>query len=59
MIYEVDMDQLVPGQKYLYRVGGYDSANSTLRYSSEFDFVAAPSTSDPNRRTTVATLGTF
>jgi hypothetical protein len=58
-IYEVDMTELAPEHKYSYRVGGYDTANATWRWSSEFSFSAAPVSSNPDRKTTVATLGEF
>ena len=48
--------------RYSYRVGGWDTANATIRYSKEFAFKAAPPTNHPNRRTSIATLadhGTF
>ena len=56
------MTDLIPGEKYFYRVGGYDNVNNTMRYSNTFNFTAAPLSNDPNRRTTIATLadhGTF
>jgi hypothetical protein len=55
------MLDLKPGLSYDYRVGGWDSANSTIRYSSDFSFKATPSP-DPNRKTVISTLadhGTF
>ena len=55
-IYEVDMTELAPEHKYVYRVGGYDTANATWRWSSEFTFSSAPAV-NPDRKTTVATLG--
>mmetsp|Transcript_23680 Transcript_23680/g.32518 ORF Transcript_23680/g.32518 Transcript_23680/m.32518 type:complete len:574 (+) Transcript_23680:35-1756(+) len=61
-LYETDMQSLTPGQKYSYRVGGFDSANNTLRYSKDFTFTASPISNNPNRRTSIATLadhGTF
>eukprot|EP01035_Chromulina_nebulosa_P051658 gene51658-70379_t len=51
------MTELAPEHKYVYRVGGYDTANATWRWSSEFTFSSAPAASNPNRKTTVATLG--
>jgi len=61
MIYEADMTGLAPATRYIYRVGGYDSANSTTRYSPQFEFSSAPAP-DPARQTTVGVLadqGTF
>lgn len=61
VIYEVDMTDLKPSMSYTYRVGGWDDANNTVRYSKDFFFRAAPET-DPNRKTVVTTLadhGTF
>jgi hypothetical protein len=62
VIYEADMTGLAADHHYKYRVGGWDSANATLRYSAEFNFKAAPESNDPNRVTKIATLadhGTF
>lgn len=61
LIYETDMVNLIPNMKYRYRVGGWDNSNSTMRYSQEFSFKAAPEI-HPNRKTVISTLadhGTF
>jgi hypothetical protein len=61
-LYEVNMVNLLPERKYSYRVGGYDTANQTVRYSEVFTFNSAPDHTDPNRVTKVFTLadhGTF
>ncbi len=60
-IYSADMLGLEHSTQYVYRVGGYSPANTTMRYSDAFTFTAAP-VIDKNRSTTVATLsdhGTF
>lgn len=62
VIYESDMNGLQPDHSYQYRVGGYDSANQTIRYSDPFVFKTAPLPTNPNRPTKVFTLadhGTF
>ena len=62
VLYEVNMIHLQPEKKYSYRVGGYDVANQTVRYSEVFTFIAAPDHSDPSRVTKVFTIadhGTF
>ena len=62
VLYETDMVNLTPATKYRYRVGGWDTANSTTRYSAEFEFTAAPVSDSPNRATKVAFIadhGTF
>ncbi len=62
LIYEADMSGLSADKYYKYRVGGYDSANATVRFSAEFEFKAAPESNNPNRETKIATLadhGTF
>lgn len=56
LIYEVNMDNLVPSTEYKYRVGGYDTANSTTRLSKEFSYHAAPVTNAPDQKVTIATL---
>lgn len=61
VLYEVDMVDLKPGLSYDYRVGGYDTANDTIRYSKDFKFKSTPE-ANPNRKTVVTTLadhGTF
>jgi len=61
MIYEADMTNLDPSEKYCYRVGGFDTANSTQRYSSTFNFTAPPKPA-ADHTTRVAALadhGTF
>jgi hypothetical protein len=61
VIYEADMVGLKPSMAYTYRVGGWDAANNTVRYSKDFSFRAAPE-ANPNRKTVVTTLadhGTF
>lgn len=61
MIYEADMNGLEAGKRYDYRVGGFDTANNTVRTSDTFSFNSKPN-NDPNRPTTVASLadhGTF
>lgn len=42
VLYDADMTGLEADTKYIYRVSGYDEANQTLRYSSEFEFKSAP-----------------
>lgn len=62
VIYEANMAKLEPERKYSYRVGGYDTANKTVRYSDVFTFISAPDHTDPSRVTkvyTVADHGTF
>ena len=62
MIYEVDMTGLDADTAYTYRVAGYDPINATTRYSNSFEFRSKPESTDPNRKTTIATLadhGTF
>ncbi len=62
VIYDANMEGLLPDHRYKYRVGGWDSANATVRYSAEFPFKAAPESNNPNRPTKIATLadhGTF
>jgi hypothetical protein len=62
VIYEVDMTGLEADTAYTYRVGGYDPANATTRYSTSFTFRSKPVSNDPNRKTVIATLadhGTF
>jgi hypothetical protein len=62
LLYESDMTGLLPDVSYTYRVGGWDPVNATTRYSSEFNFRAAPKVDHPNRKTVIATLadhGTF
>ena len=63
VIYEADMAGLLsPSTKYRYRVGGYDGANSTTRYSQEFVFTTAPPVSRPDQTVRIAILadhGTF
>jgi hypothetical protein len=62
VLYETEMTGLVPEGHYKYRVGGWDSANMTTRYSEEFAFHAPPVPTNPNRNTKAAFLadhGTF
>lgn len=61
MIYEADMTGLAPAMRYTYRVGGYDSANRTIRYSTEFTFSSAPTpaASQPTTVGVLADQGTF
>jgi hypothetical protein len=62
VLYESDMMNLLPERSYSYRVGGYDSANATIRYSEVFNFISSPSGNDPSRETRVFALadhGTF
>ena len=63
VIYEADMTRLpLPSTKYRYRVGGYDSANATVRYSEEFVFSTAPLSTRPDQTVRIAMLadhGTF
>ncbi len=55
-LYETNMIDLVPGKvQYKYRVGGYDSANQTIRRSKDFNFVSAP-VSAANDKTVFAML---
>eukprot|EP01038_Epipyxis_sp_PR26KG_P007480 gene7480-10194_t len=56
MIYEADMVELKPNKKYKYRVGGYDEANKTIRYSEIYSFKSQPLSNDPNQKTVAATL---
>lgn len=61
-IYEVDMKRLKPGSGYKYRVGGFDTANNTMRYSNTYNFKAAPLSGHPSRTTKAFALadhGTF
>jgi acid phosphatase type 7 len=55
-IYEVDMTHLTPSMQYRYRVGGYDTANATMRYSQEYRFRAAPRPNNPSHTTKAFTL---
>lgn len=60
-IYGVNMEGLVEGKEYKYRVGGFDPEAQVYKYSKEYTFTAAP-VSSPNRSTkafTVADHGTF
>ena len=62
VLYEVNMINLSGEKKYSYRVGGFDTANNTMRYSDVFTFTSAPDHNDPNRVTRVYTIadhGTF
>ena len=63
VIYDADMTSLVPDAAYVYRVGGYSSANATMRFSEAFDFRAPPRPhGDKDRPTVICTLadhGTF
>jgi len=61
MIYEGDIQGLKSDTRYTYRVGGFDSSNSTQRLSNDFNFNSPPSR-DPMRKTVVGVLadqGTF
>lgn len=56
------MDGLKADHRYKYRVGGWDSANNTMRFSDVFEFKAAPESNNPNRPTRIAAIadhGTF
>jgi len=57
VIYEANMTGLLPKTAYSYRVGGFDASNQTARLSKEFIFNSAPSTTDPNQKVTIGTLG--
>jgi hypothetical protein len=62
VLYESNMISLLPEKSYSYRVGGYDNANTTIRYSDVFHFVSSPGENDPSRETRVFALadhGTF
>lgn len=65
VLYDVDMTNLATETKYQYRVGGYDTSNSTVRRSDDFTFQSQPlrtAEASPNRETKIATLadyGTF
>lgn len=62
VLYEADMDGLKADHRYKYRVGGWDTANNTMRFSDVFEFKAAPESNNPNRPTRIAAIadhGTF
>jgi len=62
VLYEVNMKGLSPSQKYKYRVGGFDSANNTVRTSREYSFKSAPVNNLPDQKTVIGGLadqGTF
>lgn len=62
VLYESNMVDLAVGKvQYKYRVGGFDSANNTIRRSKDFKFNSVPVT-DPNAKTVFSMLadqGTF
>ena len=61
VIYMATMSSLVPSDKYVYRVKGFDNTNQTERSSTDFQFTAAPeiSADRPTKIATLADQGTF
>lgn len=57
VIYEANMDGLLlPSTSYQYRVGGFDSANNTIRYSDEYVFQTPPINTRPDQTVRIAIL---